>query len=53
MRAQHGVSLGGASFGAGTGTGVLPAHASTVTPSRGSYTVTVPPVSAALLTVPR
>ncbi len=46
-----GVSLGGQSFGDDTTTGALPSpHTETVSPVLGSYTVTLPPASAALLT---
>ena len=47
-----GVTLGGQTFGDSTSTGVLsgPAQSQTVYPVLGSYTVSVPPASAALLT---
>ena len=52
--ATSGVSLGGRSFPASTYTGVLPGppHTTAVMPSGGSYRVSLPPTSAALLTVP-
>jgi hypothetical protein len=50
--ATGGVRLGGASFGAASPRGTLPALTlPTVTPHGGSYAVTVPPASAALLTL--
>lgn len=51
LRARTGVSLGGASFGPQTGTGVLRPTADSVSPAGGSYTVRVPAASAALITV--
>ena len=52
--ATGGVSLGGASFGAHTATGVLPAPSpQAVTARAGGYAVTVPAGSAALLTISR
>jgi hypothetical protein len=51
--ATSGVTLGGRTFGAATVTGVLaPAVAQTVTPRAGTYTMTLPAGSAALLTLP-
>jgi hypothetical protein len=46
------VTLGGQSFGSETTTGLMPGppHTETVAPVLGSYTVTLPPGSAALLT---
>jgi hypothetical protein len=54
-RASSGVTLGGRSFGSQTGTGTLPRESGTisVTPTNGSYDVSLPAASAALLTVPR
>jgi hypothetical protein len=50
--ATSGVTLGGQSFGAATATGVLPAPVpQTVMPRAGTYTVTLPASSAALLTL--
>jgi hypothetical protein len=52
--ATGGISLGGASFGADTATGVLPApQPQAVTARTGGYAVTVPAGSAALLTIAR
>ncbi|HWE13009.1 MAG TPA: glycosyl hydrolase family 79 C-terminal domain-containing protein [Solirubrobacteraceae bacterium] len=52
--ATAGISVGGASFGAETATGVLPTPVpEAVTASAGAYTVTLPAGSAALLTVSR
>jgi hypothetical protein len=49
--ARRGVTIGGASFGAETSTGVLPpSHTQSLPPSRGAYTLSVPRASAALLT---
>jgi hypothetical protein len=49
--ARGGVRLGGRSFGAETRTGTLPpALTEPVAPSRGTYSITLPPASAALLT---
>jgi hypothetical protein len=51
--ATSAITLGGQSFGAATPTGVLPAPAlQTVAPRLGTYTVTLPASSAALLTLP-
>ncbi len=52
--ASTGVTLGGQSFGSQTATGTLPAHSqSVIRLSAGSdYTVSLPPASAALLTLP-
>jgi hypothetical protein len=51
--ATSGVTLGGRTFGGATTTGVLaPALAQTVTPHDGTYSVTLPAGSAALLTLP-
>jgi hypothetical protein len=49
-----GARLGGRSFGSQTRTGILdaPNQTSVVKPSRGTYVVDVPAMSAALLTVP-
>jgi hypothetical protein len=48
------VTLGGQTFGAATGTGVLagPAVHETVASSGGAYPVSVPPASATMLTIP-
>jgi hypothetical protein len=48
------VTLGGQTFGAATGTGVLagPAVHETVASSGGAYPVRVPPASATMLTIP-
>jgi hypothetical protein len=52
--AAAGITLGGASFGSDTATGVLPApRPQAVTARAGAYSVTLPAGSAALLTVPR
>jgi hypothetical protein len=51
--AKDGITLGGESFGSGTGTGVLPApQLQSVMPGSGGYAVTLPAASAALLTLP-
>jgi hypothetical protein len=51
--ATSGLTLGGRTFGAATGTGVLaPATAQSVTPHGGTYSVTLPAGSAALITLP-
>lgn len=51
--ATSGVSLGGRTFGPSTATGVLaPPVAQTVAPRGGTYSVTLPAGSAALLTLP-
>jgi hypothetical protein len=51
--ATSGLTLGGQTFGAATGTGVLaPAVAQSVTPRAGTYAATLPAGSAALLTLP-
>jgi glycosyl hydrolase family 79 len=51
--ATNGITLGGATFGADTLTGVLPApQPQAVTSRAGTYTVVVPPSGAALLTLP-
>ena len=51
VHARRGVTIGGASFGAETSTGVLPpSHTQSLPPSRGAYTLSVPRASAALLT---
>jgi hypothetical protein len=51
--ATSGLTLGGQTFGAATTSGVLPPPASqTVTPRAGTYRVTLPAASAALLTLP-
>jgi hypothetical protein len=51
--ATSGLTLGGRTFGAATATGALaPPLAPTVTPRRGTYSVTLPAGSAALLTLP-
>jgi Glycosyl hydrolase family 79 C-terminal beta domain len=54
-RATGGVTLGGQSFGPRTATGLLSGEAerTLVAPTRGSYTVELPPASAAMLTVER
>jgi hypothetical protein len=50
--AGGGVTIGGRSFGAGTTTGLMPPPVpDTVTPTSGSYRVTLPAASAALLTL--
>jgi hypothetical protein len=50
--ATSGVTLGGASFGAHTTTGVLaPGQSTPVTPHAGAYSLTLPPASAALVTL--
>jgi hypothetical protein len=50
--ATSGVTLGGQTFGAATGTGMLaPATAQSVTPHGGTYSVTLPAGSAALITL--
>jgi hypothetical protein len=50
--ARGGVSLGGRTFGGETRTGGLPApRTEAVTATRGTYTITLPPGSAALLTL--
>ena len=48
------MTLGGRTFGAQTATGVLagPAAHPTVRPASGAYAVTVPAVSATMLTIP-
>ncbi len=55
VRARHGVTLGGQSFGSSTTTGVLAGPSRTVllAPVRGEYVVRLPAASAALLTFPR
>jgi hypothetical protein len=51
--ATTGVTLGGQSFGAATSSGMLPApQLATVRAHAGAYTLTVPPASELLLTVP-
>jgi Glycosyl hydrolase family 79 C-terminal beta domain len=47
-----GVTFGGQTFGDSTSTGVLsgPSHSQTVSPTLGTYTISMPPASAALLT---
>jgi Glycosyl hydrolase family 79 C-terminal beta domain len=51
VSAQGHVSIGGASFGPETSTGVLPpAQAQPATAKRGLYTIPMPPGSAALVT---
>ena len=51
--ATSGLTLGGQTFGAATSTGVLaPATAQSVTPNAGTYSVTLPAGSAALITLP-
>jgi hypothetical protein len=51
VTSRGGVTLGGRSFGGETRTGVLPPpRTQPVTPTRGTYTITMPPGSAALLT---
>jgi hypothetical protein len=51
--ATGGVTLGGESFGARTGTGVLaPPRPTALSPRSGVYAVTLPAASAALLTLP-
>ena len=58
LRAPHvgaisGVTIGGRTFGAATTTGVLPAYQlQPVTASGGRYSVSVPPATAIMLTVP-
>ncbi|MGE5617535.1 MAG: glycosyl hydrolase family 79 C-terminal domain-containing protein [Candidatus Woesearchaeota archaeon] len=50
--ARGGVTLGGRTFGGETRTGVLRApRTQAVSPRRGTYTITLPPASAALLTL--
>jgi hypothetical protein len=53
VRATSGVTLGGQSFGDATTTGLLagPPDAQTITPRGRSYAVSLPPASAALLTL--
>jgi len=52
LASRGGVTLGGRTFGGATTTGRLAApHTEAVTPSRGTYSITVPPGSAALLTL--
>jgi hypothetical protein len=52
LHALGGVSLGGQSFGASTSTGILPpANTTAITSDAGSYRVTVPSGSAALVTL--
>ncbi len=55
LAARNGVTLGGQSFATETTTGTLvgPSTAAAITSSKRSFTVTVPPASAALLTIPR
>jgi len=55
LAARNGVTLGGQSFAPETTTGTLvgPRTAAAITSSKRSFTVTVPPASAALLTIPR
>jgi hypothetical protein len=54
VHSTAGVTIGGQTFGAETGTGVLagPASHQTVGSSRGGYPVTVPAASATMLTIP-
>jgi hypothetical protein len=54
LHATHGVTLGGQSFGAATGTGVLagPTHNLALRPRTGEYVVRLPAASAAMLTLP-
>ncbi len=53
VNATSGVSLGGQTFGAETGTGALPAPPGTtpISSAAGTFTIAVPPASAAMLTV--
>ncbi|MBV8429803.1 MAG: hypothetical protein JO244_01485 [Solirubrobacterales bacterium] len=53
LAARGGVTLGGRTFGGETRTGILlgSAQTETVAPSRGTYSITLPPGSAALLTL--
>jgi hypothetical protein len=55
LTALSGITIGGQSFGVRTTTGVLAGrpNAPTVRPVAGTYTVSLPPASATLLTVPR
>ena len=55
VTATSGLTLGGRSFGASTSTGTLAGAARTtrISPSDGTYTVTLPAAGAALVTVPR
>ena len=51
--ATGGVTLGGVGFGARSGSGTLPpVRPTTVSPRAGAYAVSLPPASAALLTLP-
>ncbi len=54
VAAEHGVTLGGQTFGLQTSTGVLSgqAQATTLSPSAGAYVVHVPAASATMLTFP-
>ena len=53
LLAKSGVTLGGQTFGSETSTGLLAGQstATTVTPAGGSYSVSVPAASAAMLTL--
>jgi hypothetical protein len=52
VNARGGVTLGGRTFGSETRTGVLPPpRTEAVSPARGTYSITLPPGSAALLTL--
>jgi hypothetical protein len=54
VAARGGVTIGGASFGVATDTGVLPpVHTQTVTAKGGSYSLVIPSGSAALITFGR
>jgi hypothetical protein len=54
VTARTGVTIGGQSFGTATTTGLLSGHSSAVavTAAHGAYVVTMPPASAAMLTLP-
>jgi hypothetical protein len=54
VTAKTGVTIGGQSFGTATTTGLLSGHSSAVavTAAHGAYVVTMPPASAAMLTLP-
>jgi glycosyl hydrolase family 79 len=52
LSTNHGVTLGGASFGPSTATGKLQPRSTTIHRTQDAYLVTVHPASAALLTIP-
>jgi hypothetical protein len=54
VRATGGVTLGGQTFGSETTTGILSGQSriATVRPAKGAYVVSLPAVSAAMLTIP-